>query len=111
MDLTKLARDAAYVAVGFGVLNFQRAQVRRRELTKQLASRVESLEGQLDEARGQVARLAQEVDERLEPMVAELEGRFGVAEEERLGPARDLVRQARRAARDASDQLRTRGGG
>lgn len=34
--LTKLARDAAYVAVGFGVLGFQRAQVRRRELRKRL---------------------------------------------------------------------------
>lgn len=34
--LPKLARDAAYVAVGFGVLSFQRAQVRRRELRKRL---------------------------------------------------------------------------
>jgi len=34
--LTDLARDAAYVTVGLGVLNFQRAQVRRRELEREL---------------------------------------------------------------------------
>lgn len=34
--LVRLARDAAYVAVGFGVLGLQRAQVRRRELRKRL---------------------------------------------------------------------------
>ena len=38
-----LARDAAYVAVGLGVLGFQRAQVQRVELTKQL----KQLESQL----------------------------------------------------------------
>ncbi len=35
-DITKTVKDAAYVAVGFGVLAFQRAQVRRRELEQQL---------------------------------------------------------------------------
>ena len=34
--LPKLARDAAYIVVGFGVLGIQRAQVRRRELHKRL---------------------------------------------------------------------------
>jgi hypothetical protein len=33
--LAAVAKDAAYVAVGFGVLTVQRAQVRRRELTAQ----------------------------------------------------------------------------
>lgn len=34
--LTDLARAATYVTVGLGVLNFQRAQVRRRELERRL---------------------------------------------------------------------------
>jgi hypothetical protein len=34
-----LARDTLYVMIGFGVLTFQRAQVRRRELEKALGSR------------------------------------------------------------------------
>lgn len=36
-DSTRLARDAAYVSIGFGVLGFQKLQVRRRELEKELA--------------------------------------------------------------------------
>ncbi len=36
--LAAVAKDAAYVAVGFGVLTVQKAQVRRRELTAQAAT-------------------------------------------------------------------------
>lgn len=32
------AKDAGYTAVGFGVLTFQKAQVRRREVTESIAS-------------------------------------------------------------------------
>ena len=35
-----MATDALYVAVGFGVLGFQRLQVRRRELESQLPPEV-----------------------------------------------------------------------
>jgi hypothetical protein len=34
--LTDLAREVTYVTVGLGILNFQRAQVRRRELERRL---------------------------------------------------------------------------
>jgi hypothetical protein len=33
-DLANIAKDAAYVSVGLGVIAFQRLQVRRNELTK-----------------------------------------------------------------------------
>jgi hypothetical protein len=42
-DLRKLATDAAFVAVGLGVLGFQRVQVRRRELQRQLGGLVDQL--------------------------------------------------------------------
>lgn len=35
-DASRLARDAAYVAVGFGVLGFVRLQVRRQEVNRWL---------------------------------------------------------------------------
>ena len=38
-----LTRDAAYVAIGFGVLAFQQGQVRRRELEKAVSGIVRSL--------------------------------------------------------------------
>ena len=41
--LASLARDACYVAVGLGVLAFQQAQVRRRQLQQQLSARLDDL--------------------------------------------------------------------
>ena len=38
-----LMRDAAYVAIGFGVLAFQQGQVRRRDLEKVVSGVVRSL--------------------------------------------------------------------
>lgn len=35
--VARFARDVGYVAIGFGVLGFQQAQVRRRELTRSLS--------------------------------------------------------------------------
>jgi hypothetical protein len=46
-DLRKIATDAAYVAVGLGVLGFQRAQVRRRELQHQLETQGRRAQEQL----------------------------------------------------------------
>jgi len=40
------ARDAAYVSIGFGVLAFQQAQVRRREIEKAVGGLVRSVTGQ-----------------------------------------------------------------
>lgn len=40
-DIGKLVKDGFYVTVGLGVIVFQRAQVQRRELAKQLRDVVE----------------------------------------------------------------------
>lgn len=61
-DFTKTISDAAYVAVGFGVIAFQKAQVRRRELEAQLGFTSEQLIEQL-------TKVAGEVEERIEPLV------------------------------------------
>ncbi len=75
-DFNEALKDAAYVAVGLGVLGFQRAQVQRVELMKQLESQVDGLSElsrtvnaqaerylatareQLAEARAQLAKLS-----------------------------------------------------
>lgn len=41
--VSKVALDALYVSVGLGVIAFQKAQVRRQELTKTLESRLKDL--------------------------------------------------------------------
>lgn len=111
-DLTKSLRDAAYTAVGFGVLGLQRAQVRRRELADQLQSQRPELEAQLDQARDQLADLARDLERRIEPALVDVSQRVEpVLEhiEARLPEqARAPLAQIRLAARETQDQLRAR---
>jgi hypothetical protein len=78
-DIENVLRDCAYVAVGLGVLGFQRAQVRRVELQRQLeaqrgpledylASAREQAEGQVHVLRTYVADLAKTLDEKVGPL-------------------------------------------
>lgn len=79
-DVGDRLRDSLYTAVGFGVLGFQQAQVRRRQLQKELA------------------RLAVEVDEKVVPVLDDLEAKLS-------DDLRPLVVSARSAARSARDSL------
>jgi Skp family chaperone for outer membrane proteins len=93
-DVKKTLQDAGYVLVGLGVIGFQKAQVRRHELTKEFEGRTKDLETQLAEVRAQVAKLS----DRIEPVLQEIEGRIPeqVAE---------LVKQARSTAKELQARL------
>jgi F0F1-type ATP synthase membrane subunit b/b' len=97
-DIAKLAQDAAYVAVGFGVLGLQKAQVRRRELEKQLAA----VEGPLGDARKEIAKALKQFDEQLGEILSRLDSTFEPVEH-RLPPAAQAMVQQ---AREARDQVR-----
>jgi hypothetical protein len=43
-DLAAAVKDATYVTVGLGVIAFQRLQVRRKELEKEIAERLKTVE-------------------------------------------------------------------
>jgi hypothetical protein len=78
-EFNEALKEAAYVAVGLGVLGFQRAQVQRVELMKQLEAQLSGLSAfsqavnqqaetylaaareQLAEARTQIARMSSDV--------------------------------------------------
>jgi ElaB/YqjD/DUF883 family membrane-anchored ribosome-binding protein len=90
--VTEAITDAAYVTVGFGVLGFQRAQVRRHELTKQL--------------KPQIGELVTNVDQALQPVRQELEQRLDQVEDHLGGQAREVVRTARAVVRETEQQLR-----
>ncbi|HEY2429160.1 MAG TPA: hypothetical protein VGI06_09540, partial [Acidimicrobiales bacterium] len=68
MTVTDTIKDAAYVTIGFGVLGFQKAQVRRHELAKQLEEQRGVLEAQLSESRKSVAALAGQVESYVAPV-------------------------------------------
>jgi hypothetical protein len=47
--VSKVALDALYVSVGLGVIAFQKAQVRRNELTKSLEEQLKDIETRIKE--------------------------------------------------------------
>lgn len=73
VDLRKLAQDGVYVAVGLGVLTFQRAQVARRDIRSRLESEVRSVtertSGVARGARSAVDTLRAQARDRLEAQV------------------------------------------
>jgi hypothetical protein len=62
--VTDLARDAAYVAVGFGVLGFQRVQVQRVQVQNHLSKG--TLDEHLDGVRGELTKGVKQIDDLLE---------------------------------------------
>jgi hypothetical protein len=106
-DLTATLKDAAYVTVGLGVLGFQKAQVRRVELQKQVTEQRKQIEAQLADASKTVRGLAQDVDARIAPVRAQVEGRLEALTGLLPTQARGIVEQARATAKLTQDQVRT----
>jgi methyl-accepting chemotaxis protein len=60
-DITTVAKDAGYVAVGLGVIGFQKAQVQRQELLKRLGDPRSDIEARLNEVRSDVTKAVHDV--------------------------------------------------
>jgi ElaB/YqjD/DUF883 family membrane-anchored ribosome-binding protein len=105
-NLTKTLKDTAYVVFGFGVLGFQKAQVRRQELTKQLKEQRGQVETQLSGARQQLNELVRTLDGAIEPVRVELEGRLDRVEEHLPAQAKDVVKSARALAKETEQHVR-----
>ncbi|HEV2310281.1 MAG TPA: hypothetical protein VGU73_07135 [Acidimicrobiia bacterium] len=77
-DLRQRAEDAAYTAVGVGVLGFQQAQVRRRAVQQRLVSASHDARAQAvtvaGDARTALESLGTELKARVEPVVTRLGG-------------------------------------
>jgi len=106
-DLTTFARDAAYVAVGLGVLGFQRAQVQRVELGKRLNKDLD-LDVRTARVRANVARSAERVDGLVEGAAHFIETSLSPLHEQLPAPARDLAQKAHSQARAVRSQIRSR---
>ncbi len=64
-DLANVAKDAAYVSVGLGVIAFQRLQVRRNELAKALGTPLGDTKGTLEVLGALVGERVKLVEERV----------------------------------------------
>jgi len=105
--VTDLARDAAYVAVGLGVLGYQRAQVQRVELQNRL-NKDFSLDQRFGGMRHGVARGVRQIDDLAVSAAHFVETTFQPLEE-RLPPSvSHLTSKAREQAREVHTHLRQR---
>jgi hypothetical protein len=105
--VTDLARDAAYVAVGLGVLGYQRAQVQRVELQNRLSQDLE-LDQRIDDVRHGVAKGIQHIDDFAESAVQFVESTLQPIEEKLPPSVTQLTAKAREQAREVRTQIRQR---
>ena len=103
--VTDLARDAAYVAVGLGVLGYQRAQVQRVELQSRLSQDF-LLDQRIDEVRQGVAKGFQQIDELAESAAHFVETTLQPLEDKLPPSVTQLTAKAREQAREVRTQIR-----
>jgi hypothetical protein len=102
-----LARDAAYVAVGLGVLAYQRAQVQRVELQTRLSQDFDiDLDKRIGDVRGGVAKGIHQLDDLAETAVQFVETTFEPIEEKLPPTVSQLTIKAREQAREVRSQIR-----
>jgi hypothetical protein len=116
-DVRSTIKDAAYVGIGFGVLAFQKAQVRRQELQKRFEASIGDAKGGFGKLSDDVQDRIKLVEERLEVLSKQVDAAADDFEE-RLDKALDQVQdrlpeqakelfgKARTAGKDARTQLR-----
>ncbi len=119
MSLNDNIRDAAYIAIGMGVIGAQRAQVRREELRKQFSEQRSAFEAKASVARQNfetrgaeavkvVGEFIKQADSAIEPVIKAVEERIDAVVEALPAPAKPVVAQARQATKDARQQVRVR---
>lgn len=105
-EIAKALHDAAHAVIGFGVIGWNKAQVRRRELMKDLGAQRHQVETQLDGAKEQIATAIRTFDAKIEPVRHDIEGQLDKVSERLPEQVRDLVESARKIARETEHQVR-----
>ena len=101
-DLTKVVQDAAYVAIGLGIMGFQQAQVRRKEMLDQIERQRSLIDAPMGDARKEFAKAVKELDRNLSVVIERFDASLEPISERLPAAAQVIVQQAR----DARDQLR-----
>jgi hypothetical protein len=105
--VTDLARDAAYIAVGLGVLAYQRAQVQRVELQKRLQKDL-PIDQRIGDVRQGVAKGFRQIDDLAESAVQFVESTLQPIEERLPSSVTQVTTKAREQAREVRIQIRQR---
>ena len=101
-DLTKVVQDAAYVAIGLGIMGFQQAQLRRRELLDEIERQRSMMDAPVGDARKELAKAVKEFDRNLSQVIERFDASLEPISERLPAVAQAVVQQAR----EARDQLR-----
>jgi CHASE3 domain sensor protein len=105
-QLSDYLKDAAYVTIGFGVIAFQKAQVQRVELTKQLEAQLEEARKGFESLPTTVEDRVKLVEERINALEAQIDRVLDEVSDKLPEQTRVLVDQARTAAKDLQGQVR-----
>ncbi len=105
--VTDLARDVAYVAVGLGVLGYQRAQVQRIELKNKLSKDL-SLDQRLSGVRSEVTKGVKQIDDLVESAAQFVESSLAPLEDQLPPTVTQLTTKAFEQAREVRSQIRQR---
>ena len=105
--VTDLARDAAYVAVGLGVLGYQRAQVQRVEIQARLTKDL-ALDQRIEEVRHGMAKGYLQIDDLAESAAHFVETTLQPLEEKLPSSVTHVTTKARAQAREVRIQIRQR---
>jgi hypothetical protein len=105
--VTDLARDAAYVAVGLGVLGVQRVQVQRVDLKNKL-SKDFSLEQRLSGVRSEVTKGVKQIDDLVESAALFVETSLQPLEQQLPATVTQLTTKAFEQAREVRSQIRSK---
>ena len=100
-EVARRARDAAYVAVGLGVLGFQRAQTVRHELTRQ-----ERVDEGVARLRTGLTTGAHQFGEWLDGTISLVSAQLAPLGDQLPEPAREFARTARTRLEEVGAQLR-----
>ena len=105
-DIAQALKDAAHAVIGFGVIGWNKTQVRRRELMKELNVQRHQVETQLDGAKEQLATAIRHLDARIEPVRKDIDGQLDKVSERLPEQVRSIVASARKVAHDTEHQVR-----
>lgn len=107
-QIGKAATDALHVAVGFGVLGFQKLQVRRREVQRAVENQFGAGTNDLHKLADVVRAQARTVDTQVQKVEPKIAAAFDRVEARLPEPVGSVVHQTRTVAEAVRDQARKR---
>ncbi len=103
-----IAEDIFYVGLGFGVITFQKAQVKRQEIKGMLSKPIQDAEKQRDEIKGKLIDNVLKIDENLDKTIDGLESLVSPVEEKLPESIKEIVTKAKEFTKDSRVQFRQR---